>query len=661
MVYKVPKPTAKGIRQLHQKLVQQWTDRINIDEEFRDIVHQKNAIEILPDSDDKNMAPIEIHSGRGGGIIDHGVGLLMATPTVHAEPINLTTEAAREAEQVEKGLASLFQQQLIANDFWPASGRDILIYGRSFIKSTILSSVWTAQEGYPVRKTEETAKKYLDRVKEWKETEAKFPYTITHIPTLTILPFLDNNDNVLATIEEKWVTAKILAEEMGSKKVQELLDRHSLDWYDELPVLEYTDTCWVAYVLAGTEPRQRTIDESTLLFEHIGSEGKYEMLRTWEHGFGVHPITLIPGIRTEQQDYESHFKSFLADAKDALELYDFLLSRLATMVYAYYLPSYVWKLGATSAQFAGREEPTMTVNLGGVTPLYSDQSLEVLPIPQQLPDAVMLIQQVDDIIQRHTLEDVLFGRVPGAAPAFQVHLRINVARSKLTPISSNMAIGLTNVFKCFLRGIEALGEDVIVGGEKITPAMAKKYRDRVTVSIQPKSLVGRNQEIGVAMQALQFGLPWDWIVENIMDIEDPATLRLQRDIAEIEQLPPVKEKLMAEALDQLELLIEEDEFEDAEGIDLSDLPPEFAQALQGLTGQAGPGNPEGDIQALIAGLATGGPGTGPGLGRGPYPEGSAPQTIQGGRGLLTPKQQPEPSDTLVDSRQLGLSGGEMTG
>jgi len=632
---------------------------MSVDEQFRDLVHQRNKIEILEESDDRNIVPIEIHSGRAGGIIDHAVGLLMAPPSFHVEPENLTTESAREAEQLERACAMLFQQQLLGNDFWPSIGRDILIYGRSYMKSTMLTSLWTAQEGYPVRNQKENDKQYLMRIREWKDSEGKFPYVMTHIPAMAILPLLDNNDNVIATIEEKWVTAKILADEMNSEEVKTLLERHALEWYDELPVIEYTDNEWVAYLLVGTQPRDRSVTSSALMMDHsMRSGGGYKLLRTWQHKLGVHPVTLFPGIRTELPELESHFKSFLFDAKDALELYDFLLSRLATMVNAFYLPSYVWKISATAAQFQGREPPTKTIVLGGVTPIYADEELEVLPQPPQLFDATALIQQVDDIIQRHTLEDVLFGRVPGAAPAFQVRLRINVARSKLTPIAAHMAQSLTNVIRTFLRAVESLGEAVVINGERVTKSTATKYKNRVTVSIQPKDLTGRNQDISLANMALQFGLPWDWIVENILDIEDPATLRLQKDILEIEQLPQVKEKLTADALDQLDLLVEEDEFMDVGNIDLDSLPPEVAQALQNLSGETAPATDASDIEALISGSM--GNTANPGLGRGPYPDGAAPQSLQGGRGLNTERTPPPMNSPPVSSADLGMAGGELT-
>ena len=650
MSFRLPKPTGSGVRDLHTRLIKDWSARIKLDEEFRDLVHQQNRVELLPDSDDRNMIPVEVHSGRAGGIIDHGNGLLMALPTFHADPPSLITEDAREAEQVEKLVAALFQQQLLANDFWPSVGRDILIYARAFIKAMPLPSIWTIQEGYPVRGQKENASTYLERIRKWKESEGKFPFVIQHVPALSILPLLDHNDNVLATIEEKWVTAKVLAEDLGSKDVQELLERRALNWYDELLVIEYTDACYVAYLLASTDVRDRSSAELI----HSSSRA-YKLLRTWEHNMGKCPVVMVPGIITELSDYERHFKSFLADAKDALEKYDFLLSRMASMVCAYYLPSYEWKIGGTTAQFEGRELPTKEIILGGVTITLRDEELSVMQIPTNLPPADQLIVYLDDIIQRHTLEDVLFGRVAGSAPAFQVNLRINVAKSKLTPLAQHMAQGLTNVIDLFLRGVEVVGEAIVIGGEKITLSMAKRYRNRVTVSITPKSPVDRNQDIGAANMALQFGLPWDWIAENILEIEDPATLRLQKDILEIEQLPPVKEKLMTDALNQLEALINEDEFTDTDSIDLAQLPPEFANALQGILG--GPTSPEASIQELIEGLAESPEGGG--LGRGPYPEGGAPQTIQGGRGPYTPKTQPQPGAAEVGTEGLGVPGGMM--
>ncbi len=633
----IPKPSGKSVRDLHARLEREWRPRFRLDEEFRDLVHQRNKIEVLEESDDLNMEPMEVHSGRAGGIIEHAGGLLMARPTFHADPPTLNTADERTAEQVERAAANVFEQELVKNNFWPAVGRDILIYGRAFVKSMLAMSQWTAEQGYPVRDSKESDKAYLKRVRNWKETEGKFPFVISHIPALSILPMLDSRDNVLATVEIKYATAKILADDFGSETVKDLLSRRMIKWYDELPIIEYIDTEWVSYLLAGTDPRDRSVDEgvATDVTPLYSGHAAYTPLRTWKHNLGKHPVVLIPGIRTELSDYRSHFKGFLSDAKDALHTYDFLLSRLATMVNAYYLPSYEWKLGATSAQFAGRDRPVLRVNLGGVTVTYADENLDVLAIPQGLPDATMLLSQADDIIQRHTLEDVLFGRVQGAAPAYQVNLRINVAKSKLSPLAQNMAIGVTMVMELFLRSIIQLREAVVIGGEKITVAMAKQYLGRLSTSIDPKSPVDRSQDIGTANLALQFGLPWDWIVENILDIEDPATLRLMKDIQELEELPPVKERLMQDALEQLEALIEEDEMEELTGEGQAGLPPEFAQAAAQLLEDGGgeeagqTGAPPGAPNAPAA----------PGLGQGPFPPGAAPQTVAP-RGLGTPNAQP---------------------
>lgn len=590
------------------------------------------------------MTPMEVHGGRAGGIIEHANGLIMAMPGFHAEPPSMESEDVREAESVERAVARLFERELLANDFWPSVGRDILSYGRAFLKAMLSMSEWTAQAGYPVRGEKEGPKEYLERIRRWKSSEGKFPFIIQHVPALSILPLLDNKDNVLATIEEKFVGARILADDMGSEVVKELLARHSLKWYDQLPVVEYIDSEWVGYFLAGTEP----VDRSAETAQQIGARS-YTPLRVWKHGLGKHPVVMIPGMQTGEREYVKRWKSFLTDGKDALELYDFLLSRLTTMVWVYYLPSYVWRLADRSQVFKGKERPIQEINLGGVTTLYSDEELTVLPIPQGLPDALTLLREADDLIQRHTLEDVLFGRVAGAAPAFQVNLRINVAKSKLTPIAQHMARGITNIMELFFRGVEQLGEAVPIGGETVTTSIAKKYRNRVTASIEPKSPIDRNQDIGAAKMALEFGLPWDWICEHILDIEDPATLRLLSDIREIEETDLMKRRLLQDALERLELFVEEEDFVDSAEVDMARLPPEFREALDELLAGGFTGDLTGEEMAAAEELAAaeasaaGGGEEGPiGLGRGPFPEGASAQAVGGGRGLLTPNRQPQP-------------------
>ena len=659
MPYTLPTPTGSSIRELHEKLTIEWNPRFSVDLALRDLVHQRNVIEILPDSDDRNIESVEIHSGRPGGIIEHATGLLMAGPGWHVEPLDLTTDAKRDAETIETALAHVFQDQLVKNDFWTSVGRDILIFGRAFVLAMPLPSVWTIQEGYPVQRKKESAKDFLMRIREFKESEGKFPFVIKHVPVLSILPLLDSMDNVLATIEEKWVPAKVLAEEMESAEVKEALERRTIKWYDELPVVEYIDCEHVAYFLAGTTPRRdRQIDMP--LWHGLRS---YKLLRTWKHGLGKHPMVLISGIKTEVvDDYTYHWKGFLEDAYDAFVTYDRILSRLATMVYAYYLPSYEWKIPVTTAQFQGRERPPMEVNLGGVTVTYQDETLKPLDIQANLPPADLLLQSMDDIIQRATLEDVLFGRVQGAAPAFQVNLRIQVAKSKLSSISGHMGSGLVGVGERLLRGIEQLGEAMLIGNQKITTKMAMSHKNRISVNLEPKNPVERNQDIGAAEMALGIGLPWDWVMEKILNIENPALLRLQKDILEIEQLPQVKEQLMADALEQLDILVNENEYTPVDELPIDQLTPELQQVLEQLQQeQATGGAPNaGDedivaqLQSMLAGNAEG-EAAGGTIDRGPWPEGAAPTSLVP-RGLMTPKEQPQPGSVQTGTDMLGQLG-----
>ena len=231
------KPTGKGVRDLHMKLIREWDARFSVDEDLRDLIHQDNIIEVLEESEDKNMKPVEIHSGRAGGIIEHANGLLMARPSFHAEPPTLNTEDAREAESIERAAMNVFERELILNDFWPSVGRDVLSYGRAFIKSMPLPDVWTIEQGYPVREQKDTSKEYLEKIRVWKDTEGAFPFVIQHVAALSILPLLDNNDKMLASIEQKYVTAKVLAEDMDQKMFGKSLREKHLIGMINFPLL----------------------------------------------------------------------------------------------------------------------------------------------------------------------------------------------------------------------------------------------------------------------------------------------------------------------------------------------------------------------------------------------------------------------------------------
>src|SRR3972149_6417226 len=175
------------------------------------------------------------------------------------------------------------------------------MYGRTFLKALPLPSVWTAQAGFPIRGKRQSASNYLEKVKNWKATEAKFPFVIAHISTLNILPLVDHNDTVVASLEEKEVLAGVLADKdgMNSPVVRELLARGTVEWYDELPVLEYIDTDWVGYFLLGTNPRKIRDRTGTIL---QGVREPFEELRVWRHGLGKCPMTMILGLKTEMRD-----------------------------------------------------------------------------------------------------------------------------------------------------------------------------------------------------------------------------------------------------------------------------------------------------------------------------------------------------------------------
>lgn len=614
MAHTAPRPTGESVADIHKLLLDDWGEALDHGRELQDLIHNRQPIEVLEESEERNMKPVELHTGRAGGIIEHAKGLLMASPSFSMDATGIGHDEELLADQTEKVTATVFEQQLLRNDFWTAVARDTLAYGRAFLKALPLPSVWTEDAGYPVRKEGQDAKEYLQVIKEWKASEAKFPFIIQHIPALNILPLLSGSDTCMASIEEKRVLAKTLAEDLGSSLVAGMIDRDEVRWFDRLPVVEYIDTDWVGYFLTS---RSATIAGS--LEFGVSAAKTYDELKVFEHGLGKCPVVMIPGIRTELNDYKGRFKSFLEDAKEDLEGFDMLVSRLATMVWAYYLPSYEWKLNESS--MLGKDRPEMKVNLGGVTPTWSDEVLIPLAPPQNLPPADLLMGTVDDMIQRHTLEDVLFGRVEGSAPAFQVNLRINVARSKLTPISTHMAEGITNVMDLLYRGVEWLGETVIIDGDELTVKMAKAAKGRVTASIQPKSPFDRNSDMGVAKLAMELGLPRGWTYEHILDIPNAAELRMEKLVETIEELPEVQEPMVQEILKELGFLQEEEEFTDVSAARPGEVPAELLEALSGLGGD----------------------------GRGPKPPGAASQTLNP-RGLLTENEQPQPTTPLAGTQ-----------
>ena len=611
---------------------------------MRDLVNRRNKVELLPETLDLNVEPVELHTGRAGSLIDHAQTFVGSLPSVAIEPTDLTTEARRETEQTERAFKALFFKQLVATSFWSNAGRGALITGWTVLTCLPMQSVWTTQEGFPVRQKGQRAQSYIDEVNQWKKDSGKEPIIIQSIPPDRVLLKLDSNDKVLVALETKAVSAELVANALGSDKIAALLagPNPRLQWYDQLEVLQVIDDMFVSYFLVSDQPLRPEMSRN------YHQPQSYKKLASWPHGLGKCPVVFVPSVKTDEQDYALRFKPFLADAEEDLQIYDFLLSRLATMVKAYYFPSFIWKLAANVSGTQGQDRPEESINIGGTTTEYHDEEIRPLTMPENLPDATLLQQQLDELIQRNTLEDVLFGKVQGDTAAFAIRLRINVAKQALVPTVKHLAIGLTEIYDLVTRAVEYLDEEVIIDGEEVTPKMAIAARGRISVSVDPRLPGEEGIDLQKAAMATNLRLPESWIWETILGIDDPATLALLRDVQELEELPEVKERLLREALEMLQVRIEDEETMAI--LDVLDqfgdqLDPEVVAALQALaTGQT-------------AGEAGGAPPPPPpgGLGRGPFPEGASNQATGGGRGLGTVNR-PRPSN--IETGEAGVGSEE---
>lgn len=633
-------PSGVEAKRLEIELTKTWQPAFTRDLRMRDLINRKNKVELLPETLELNVEPVELHTGRAGSLIDHGQTFVGSLPSISVDPTDLTTEERRDVEQTERAFKALFVEQLVATGFWSNAGRGSLITGRTILTCLPMQSVWTTVEGFPVRQKGERGQAYINRVKRWKTDEGNTPIIIQSIPADRILLKLDSNDKVLASLETKVITADLVATALGSTEVQALLADKRIQWYDQLEVLQYMDDLFVAYYLVSTNPLRPEMIRETRRSQ------SYKRLTFWEHGLGKIPVVFVPGVKTDEQEYELRFKPFLADAEEDLLIYDFLMSRLATMVKAYYFPSFIWKLAANASEFQNQDRPEEDISIGGTTTEYHDEEIRPLTMPDNLPDATLLQQQLNELIQRNTLEDVLFGKVQGDTAAFAIRLRINVAKQALVPHVKHLAIGLTEIYDLVTRAVEHIGEEVIIDGEEITPAMAKAARGRISVSVDPRLPGEEGIDLQKAAMATNLRLPESWIWETILGIEDPATLSLLRDVQELEELPEVKQRLLQEALEMLQVRIEDEETMAI--LDVLDqfgdqLDPEVVAALQALaTGQT-------------AGAADGGAPPPPppgGFGGRESPPGSSNQAVGGGRGLGTVNR-PRPGQIEVDEAGVG--------
>ncbi|KKL25542.1 hypothetical protein LCGC14_2404240, partial [marine sediment metagenome] len=377
-------PSGTEAHRLEIELTKTWAKAFARDQRMRDLQNRTQKIELLPETNDLLVEPVEYHTGRSGALLDHAQSFVTSLPSLTITPLEQTTEERRETEQTERAFKALFHKQLVANGFWSKTGRSMLLTGRAVLICLPLPSVWTTQEGFPVRAKGQRAQSYIDAINKWKNETGEEPIILQSIPSDRILLKLDSNDKPLAALEVKQVNAGLVAEALGSAEVQELLDQHSLQWYDQLEVLQYIDDIYVCYYLISTRPIRPETPRD------INLSRPYDRLKVWKHGLGKMPVVFVPGVTTDEQEYEFRFKPFLADAEESLRMYDFVMSRLATMVTAFYFPSFEWKVDRPASEFQGEDLPDEHVNIGGTTVTYRNEELRPIALPSNLPDASLL-------------------------------------------------------------------------------------------------------------------------------------------------------------------------------------------------------------------------------------------------------------------------------
>jgi hypothetical protein len=183
-------PSGTEARRLQDELQKTWQPAFDRDTRLRDLVNRKNKVELLPETVDLNVEPVELHTGRAGSLLDHAQTFVGALPSLAIEPVDLTTEARRVSEQDN-------------------AGRGGLLTGRTVLTALPTPAVWTTVAGFPVRQKGERAKAYIDRVNTWKKTKGEVPLVLQSIPSDKILLKLDSNDKALAALETKVLTAQI--------------------------------------------------------------------------------------------------------------------------------------------------------------------------------------------------------------------------------------------------------------------------------------------------------------------------------------------------------------------------------------------------------------------------------------------------------------------
>ncbi len=432
-----------------------WADRKGDDVRRMDLYRGTHSTEV-PDKNDADVIvdPKIVKTKRGKEIIDLFTGVLAVRVQYSINSLGVGRDANLIAEQATRWLNTVEQtmEYQHGEDYNYMTTQDTLIYGYSARKTMPDPSVWAH---YPVQ-GEAPAREFNQAVEEWTEN-APLPIVSYHIPTPGWIPILHNR-NVLVSIEKNEVTAAWIR-----AKFPDAILGTNLKPNDKVQFVEIMDDTWVGYYV--WQPR---------------GDGKQQAvpLKFLRHGVELAgpkraPVAIYECYKTSSMEPKWRWSGLLEavsnptdpDVDGLLELEDFSLTRLATMVRAFYQPTVILELAQTwSTQAMEQAAAGRQFTIGGTNFVFkgadgNGENFRLFELPGNLPDNNLLHSVVTDRLDRY-MPPTLQGQSSAGDSGYKVNRDTENAEKKLSKVADNMARGDADTGRFWFRAVKAFGEAI---------------------------------------------------------------------------------------------------------------------------------------------------------------------------------------------------------
>lgn len=605
----LPIPTPETIKELHKTLDLDWGTLHEQDKRMLSYFDLTYDVP-YPEPDVDNFEVQIIRGGWSRHAIKEHKAMFSSKPVfTHGSGRSIT--AHHLSESIEKFLNTLpWAIEAEYGPFWDPILEDVFKLGRGWCDVRPVRRRWVEDESYPQRgkgkmpdgmevDPNETFDEYDGRLDRWKKDQLP-PISIRHLPAEHVVAVLTERYHVVMAVRKVTVSLADAARRWPERFEKELNDKNNKP-NEDVVLFEYVDQYWCA-ILAEFKSSSGFIGDP------------------WPHDMGMCPWVLVEGLTTASSDPAKRWEPVLLNAEQVAVPMDSQLTRKNMITQLWPLPQPVIEDPDEAPDDVKKGREFLELKPPKALVLYGGKKFRIENWQGAEPEAENLWQKLERSMDR-LLPDVGAEIAEGGTntAAWTWRLRGQIAERDLKPVADNLSLSAKRIGQAVCRCVQSMWihQKVYVrrksgGGSEVIGIGPKELEGEVhsiNATTKITNIVDRNSDIGAARLALQepLSLPWRWVIENILRLENPQELRDEWFWEQIEMGPEYIQQLKMQVFQRSKILRQQQ----------SEMPmDELAQIMPLLS----PG-----AQAAIRRLQVEGV---EGVGSSGLPEGAAPETIE---------------------------------